>query len=355
MFTLAYFSFFFFFLMIRRPTRSTHCISSAASDVYKRQILEIKSNFILDLIVEKQFSTDKYIEFDDVKNSNRISKASKIYQVHQTKNDKSEIWGVGYVNKDLYNKQNILIVSHINDYVNFYELHNTLIPSNEKLNQEDKQQFQQRTITPFSKLTELTLRETIDLFQLKDYFEYSQCITMEFSKEVEQKKKKQQNLQQLLQGDILDQEEEHKIEKIYKDVNFYYIGNSNIPHLIKIDDLIFPNLRLLNENRKILINLRLKNNSIINKIRKDKLNIKKKLQFNDINFDRISFDPQQLDLKLIENKLFGIKYADCSEIWGIGRIIGNEIQIVHHKFDQFYGICIQKKQEKEKDLEMGKK
>ena len=25
------------FLMIRRPPRSTHCISSAASDVYKRQ------------------------------------------------------------------------------------------------------------------------------------------------------------------------------------------------------------------------------------------------------------------------------------------------------------------------------
>eukprot|EP00825_Cyclidium_porcatum_P011404 TRINITY_DN15853_c0_g1_i1.p5 TRINITY_DN15853_c0_g1~~TRINITY_DN15853_c0_g1_i1.p5 ORF type:complete len:121 (-),score=19.33 TRINITY_DN15853_c0_g1_i1:632-994(-) len=31
-------SFCFFFLMIRRPPRSTHCISSAASDVYKRQV-----------------------------------------------------------------------------------------------------------------------------------------------------------------------------------------------------------------------------------------------------------------------------------------------------------------------------
>ena len=31
--------FFFFFLMIRRQPRSTHCISSAASDVYKRQII----------------------------------------------------------------------------------------------------------------------------------------------------------------------------------------------------------------------------------------------------------------------------------------------------------------------------
>ena len=34
--------FFFFFLMIRRQPRSTHCISSAASDVYKRQTLAIE-------------------------------------------------------------------------------------------------------------------------------------------------------------------------------------------------------------------------------------------------------------------------------------------------------------------------
>ncbi|GAB5872789.1 hypothetical protein JMUB7539_27280 [Staphylococcus aureus] len=30
--------------MIRRPPRSTHCISSAASDVYKRQIIEDSKN-----------------------------------------------------------------------------------------------------------------------------------------------------------------------------------------------------------------------------------------------------------------------------------------------------------------------
>ena len=30
-----------FFLMIRRPPRSTHCISSAASDVYKRQYEDV--------------------------------------------------------------------------------------------------------------------------------------------------------------------------------------------------------------------------------------------------------------------------------------------------------------------------
>eukprot|EP00825_Cyclidium_porcatum_P015097 TRINITY_DN18359_c0_g1_i1.p1 TRINITY_DN18359_c0_g1~~TRINITY_DN18359_c0_g1_i1.p1 ORF type:complete len:309 (+),score=66.69 TRINITY_DN18359_c0_g1_i1:41-967(+) len=40
LFALIFSAFFlscFFFLMIRRPPRSTHCISSAASDVYKRQ------------------------------------------------------------------------------------------------------------------------------------------------------------------------------------------------------------------------------------------------------------------------------------------------------------------------------
>ena len=34
------FIFFFFFLIIRRPPRSTQSRSSAASDVYKRQVLE---------------------------------------------------------------------------------------------------------------------------------------------------------------------------------------------------------------------------------------------------------------------------------------------------------------------------
>ena len=38
--------FFFFFLMIRRQPRSTHCISSAASDVYKRQLCFIYFIFI---------------------------------------------------------------------------------------------------------------------------------------------------------------------------------------------------------------------------------------------------------------------------------------------------------------------
>ena len=33
--------------MIRRPPRSTHCISSAASDVYKRQVLKDRGRFFL--------------------------------------------------------------------------------------------------------------------------------------------------------------------------------------------------------------------------------------------------------------------------------------------------------------------
>eukprot|EP00831_Metopus_contortus_P001203 TRINITY_DN10436_c0_g1_i1.p2 TRINITY_DN10436_c0_g1~~TRINITY_DN10436_c0_g1_i1.p2 ORF type:complete len:225 (-),score=12.24 TRINITY_DN10436_c0_g1_i1:2-676(-) len=44
---------FFFFLMIRRPPRSTQGVSSAASDVYKRQQLQVKME-ILDLSGQKE-------------------------------------------------------------------------------------------------------------------------------------------------------------------------------------------------------------------------------------------------------------------------------------------------------------
>src|SRR5680860_1916639 len=37
---------FFFFLMIRRPPRSTQSRSSAASDVYKRQVSRSRSSFL---------------------------------------------------------------------------------------------------------------------------------------------------------------------------------------------------------------------------------------------------------------------------------------------------------------------
>eukprot|EP00825_Cyclidium_porcatum_P014515 TRINITY_DN1780_c0_g1_i4.p3 TRINITY_DN1780_c0_g1~~TRINITY_DN1780_c0_g1_i4.p3 ORF type:complete len:125 (-),score=17.84 TRINITY_DN1780_c0_g1_i4:214-588(-) len=58
---------FFFFLMIRRPPRSTHCISSAASDVYKRQEWDnecyhsndnsVSFNFFSDMSVSYRTST----------------------------------------------------------------------------------------------------------------------------------------------------------------------------------------------------------------------------------------------------------------------------------------------------------
>ena len=46
--------------MIRRPPRSTHCISSAASDVYKRQELDLLTNeFNIKWSWVKAHSTDK--------------------------------------------------------------------------------------------------------------------------------------------------------------------------------------------------------------------------------------------------------------------------------------------------------
>eukprot|EP00825_Cyclidium_porcatum_P004233 TRINITY_DN11971_c0_g1_i1.p2 TRINITY_DN11971_c0_g1~~TRINITY_DN11971_c0_g1_i1.p2 ORF type:complete len:101 (+),score=21.79 TRINITY_DN11971_c0_g1_i1:81-383(+) len=67
--------------MIRRPPRSTHCISSAASDVYKRQIeskyshlLEAASNIqqAIDAIIDEQ------LEEIRVYVNSRVSNFSKI-------------------------------------------------------------------------------------------------------------------------------------------------------------------------------------------------------------------------------------------------------------------------------------
>eukprot|EP00825_Cyclidium_porcatum_P025660 TRINITY_DN27831_c0_g1_i2.p3 TRINITY_DN27831_c0_g1~~TRINITY_DN27831_c0_g1_i2.p3 ORF type:complete len:129 (-),score=17.94 TRINITY_DN27831_c0_g1_i2:204-590(-) len=54
--------------MIRRPPRSTHCISSAASDVYKRQILEsaeilIKYSGYID---REKLVADKYKRLENI-------------------------------------------------------------------------------------------------------------------------------------------------------------------------------------------------------------------------------------------------------------------------------------------------
>eukprot|EP00831_Metopus_contortus_P026194 TRINITY_DN22357_c0_g1_i2.p1 TRINITY_DN22357_c0_g1~~TRINITY_DN22357_c0_g1_i2.p1 ORF type:complete len:164 (-),score=33.76 TRINITY_DN22357_c0_g1_i2:8-499(-) len=44
-------TFFFFFLMIRRPPRSTQGVSSAASDVYKRQIQQFAQEENIEVLV----------------------------------------------------------------------------------------------------------------------------------------------------------------------------------------------------------------------------------------------------------------------------------------------------------------
>jgi len=41
--------------MIRRPPRSTHCISSAASDVYKRQV-QVSASAAVDVDTPEEFA-----------------------------------------------------------------------------------------------------------------------------------------------------------------------------------------------------------------------------------------------------------------------------------------------------------
>eukprot|EP00831_Metopus_contortus_P000592 TRINITY_DN1021_c0_g1_i2.p2 TRINITY_DN1021_c0_g1~~TRINITY_DN1021_c0_g1_i2.p2 ORF type:complete len:136 (+),score=9.25 TRINITY_DN1021_c0_g1_i2:2-409(+) len=50
----------FFFLMIRRPPRSTQGVSSAASDVYKRQV--INSSVLLQREIEAEIISTPFIE-----------------------------------------------------------------------------------------------------------------------------------------------------------------------------------------------------------------------------------------------------------------------------------------------------
>eukprot|EP00825_Cyclidium_porcatum_P013034 TRINITY_DN1681_c0_g1_i1.p3 TRINITY_DN1681_c0_g1~~TRINITY_DN1681_c0_g1_i1.p3 ORF type:complete len:257 (+),score=20.39 TRINITY_DN1681_c0_g1_i1:119-889(+) len=74
---------FFFFLMIRRPPRSTHCISSAASDVYKRQIY-----FFQYCIYQLFFYLVTDYSFTDILQQNPVYPAVyylfiTIYQIHQ--------------------------------------------------------------------------------------------------------------------------------------------------------------------------------------------------------------------------------------------------------------------------------
>eukprot|EP00831_Metopus_contortus_P001882 TRINITY_DN10688_c0_g1_i15.p2 TRINITY_DN10688_c0_g1~~TRINITY_DN10688_c0_g1_i15.p2 ORF type:complete len:157 (-),score=28.08 TRINITY_DN10688_c0_g1_i15:83-553(-) len=52
--------YFFFFLMIRRPPRSTQGVSSAASDVYKRQLLIKDFNSQVDLAITSKTNNSQF-------------------------------------------------------------------------------------------------------------------------------------------------------------------------------------------------------------------------------------------------------------------------------------------------------
>ena len=60
--------------MIRRPPRSTHCISSAASDVYKRQILNSKK---ISLVINTGGGNSEH-RINDAKALRRGALANKI-------------------------------------------------------------------------------------------------------------------------------------------------------------------------------------------------------------------------------------------------------------------------------------
>eukprot|EP00825_Cyclidium_porcatum_P050871 TRINITY_DN9183_c0_g1_i2.p1 TRINITY_DN9183_c0_g1~~TRINITY_DN9183_c0_g1_i2.p1 ORF type:complete len:261 (-),score=63.03 TRINITY_DN9183_c0_g1_i2:125-907(-) len=81
---------FFFFLMIRRPPRSTHCISSAASDVYKRQVQDTATKnmhkcgiyLIVDYIefIGYQLCTDKWVNLLEALMKFSLNKSNVIRQ-----------------------------------------------------------------------------------------------------------------------------------------------------------------------------------------------------------------------------------------------------------------------------------
>ena len=74
--------------MIRRPPRSTHCISSAASDVYKRQDIDFNGTDIESLkIKEKNNEGDSKLE-ENSKDKDSSSKDSEVFKNNTT--NKSE-------------------------------------------------------------------------------------------------------------------------------------------------------------------------------------------------------------------------------------------------------------------------
>ena len=83
--------------MIRRPPRSTHCISSAASDVYKRQKLVKRGISLKSFVDGKPYASGKEYRIEgELKNGidqEQAKKISKIIREEGPKSVKSQIQG----------------------------------------------------------------------------------------------------------------------------------------------------------------------------------------------------------------------------------------------------------------------
>eukprot|EP00826_Nyctotherus_ovalis_P004483 TRINITY_DN10978_c0_g1_i15.p1 TRINITY_DN10978_c0_g1~~TRINITY_DN10978_c0_g1_i15.p1 ORF type:complete len:109 (-),score=46.24 TRINITY_DN10978_c0_g1_i15:669-971(-) len=73
--------------MIRRPPRSTHCISSAASDVYKRQVLDLsKLGALLDSLTFWLEAVRKAIapkSYEETKEDSLKGIVNKVWVMHE--------------------------------------------------------------------------------------------------------------------------------------------------------------------------------------------------------------------------------------------------------------------------------
>eukprot|EP00826_Nyctotherus_ovalis_P060684 TRINITY_DN8543_c0_g2_i2.p1 TRINITY_DN8543_c0_g2~~TRINITY_DN8543_c0_g2_i2.p1 ORF type:complete len:193 (+),score=58.30 TRINITY_DN8543_c0_g2_i2:25-579(+) len=67
--------------MIRRPPRSTHCISSAASDVYKRQVLGIRKNLVNERSIKTISDKGLYEDNTNKELEERYKALQKKYEV----------------------------------------------------------------------------------------------------------------------------------------------------------------------------------------------------------------------------------------------------------------------------------
>eukprot|EP00831_Metopus_contortus_P041556 TRINITY_DN3261_c0_g1_i9.p1 TRINITY_DN3261_c0_g1~~TRINITY_DN3261_c0_g1_i9.p1 ORF type:complete len:146 (+),score=20.94 TRINITY_DN3261_c0_g1_i9:58-495(+) len=73
---ISLFCIFFFFLMIRRPPRSTQGVSSAASDVYKRQTFI----YPIDIDIEERFTNDSTLSDEAIVVSDDVLDISEIVE-----------------------------------------------------------------------------------------------------------------------------------------------------------------------------------------------------------------------------------------------------------------------------------